>query len=213
LYRAGVDSALKICSSLNLETCRTLLRPQNKQFYSQGQYQDGVEEGIGSISYSDGNTLEGEFSDGQIDGHAVFRYPNGDQREGFFRENVLDGQVIYTKANGRIAIELWNNGQRLVDKEQIIHEGEETTTFQVQTVSQVPQVPQVKESQFDLTDLRNAIRSGDKTQVFFGTSEESNPRPRRPKVEDTQNEARQLRLDTDRRNRDFLYSVFQRVNG
>ena len=66
-------------------------------FVFTGEYEDGVEEGEGIITYQDGNILEGEFSDGKIHGHAVFKYPNGDKREGFFFENVLDGQVIYTK--------------------------------------------------------------------------------------------------------------------
>ena len=82
-----------------------------------GQYVDGVEEGVGTITYADGNVLEGEFSDGKIHGNAVFKYPNGDQREGFFFDNVLDGQVIYTKNNGMIIIEVWKNGEAIPDKE------------------------------------------------------------------------------------------------
>ena len=85
-----------------------------------GEYQDGVEEGEGTITYPDGNVLEGEFSNGKIHGNAVFRYPNGDQREGFFFENVLDGQVIYTKADGTIVIEVWKDGEELADRQQIV---------------------------------------------------------------------------------------------
>ena len=94
-----------------------------KKFYL-GQYVDGVEEGVGTIFYADGNVLEGEFSDGKIHGNAVFKYPNGDQREGFFFDNVLDGQVIYTKSDGKIIIEVWKNGEPLPDKETIVRPGQ-----------------------------------------------------------------------------------------
>ena len=94
-----------------------------KRFYL-GQYVDGVEEGVGTIFYADGNVLEGEFSDGKIHGNAVFKYPNGDQREGFFFDNVLDGQVIYTKSDGKIIIEVWKNGEPLPDKETIVRPGQ-----------------------------------------------------------------------------------------
>lgn len=192
-----------------------------------GEYKNGVEEGLGTITYADGNVLEGEFSDGKIHGHAVFRYPNGDQREGFFRENVLDGQVIFTQANGRIVIELWENGKRQLDQEQVVQEGQTSsvltttlrpppgtsTTGTTSRTTTTVAVTQTTAATIDLTQLRNAIRSGDKTRVFFKSDD---IRDRRPKVDDEKNNiemAKRLRTETDQRNQDFLFTVFQRVNG
>ena len=76
-------------------------------------------------SYPNGNVLEGEFDRGKIHGHAVFRYPNGDQREGFFRENVLDGQVIFTESTGKTIIEVWRNGKRVKEEEQVVVEADD----------------------------------------------------------------------------------------
>ncbi len=86
------------------------------------------------FSYPNGNVLEGEFEHGKIHGHAVFRYKNGDQREGFFRENILDGQVIFTeKSSGRTVIELWRNGERRDDEEQVVKAGSAKTSTERST--------------------------------------------------------------------------------
>lgn len=163
-----------------------------------GEYFDGVEEGEGAIYYPDGNVLEGEFSNGKIHGNAVFKYPNGDQREGYFFENVLDGQVIYTKANGMIIIETWKNGEAIPDKEIIVQQGADEMTSTVKTVQEV-----------DLSVLRKNLRSGNSKggPLFF--------KSRQPKLEDDDKEmdVEKLRRITDQSNRDFLLSVFNRVNG
>ena len=142
-----------------------------------------------------------------------FKYPNGDQREGFFSENVLDGQVIYTRANGQIVIELWKNGERLPDRQVVVQESptasspEETTQASLLTrttsTSTIPSPPQSSPSQpFDLSDIRQTIRSGDRFQL----------KSREPKKE-ARMDVVALRKETDESNRDFLFKVFQRVNG
>ena len=145
-----------------------------------------------------------------------FKYPNGDQREGFFSENVLDGQVIYTRANGQIVIELWKNGERLPDRQVVVQESptassssspEETTPASLLTrttsTSTIPPPPQSSLSQpFDLSDIRQTIRSGDRFQL----------KSREPKKE-ARMDVVALRKETDESNRDFLFKVFQRVNG
>ena len=174
-----------------------------------GQYFDGVEEGEGTITYADGNVLEGEFSDGKIHGNAVFKYPNGDQREGFFFDNVLDGQVIYTKNNGMIIIEVWKNGEPIPDKETIVRHGETDPTTTSSDISTTTTTPK-----FDLSELRNTIRSSDRTQVFksFDNKDDKLP-PREPKNQDQNSmDIQMLRKITDQSNRDFLFSVFNRVN-
>ena len=141
----------------------------------------------------------------------LLKYPNGDQREGFFSENVLDGQVIYTRANGQIVIELWKNGERLPDRQVVVQESpsapEETTQASLLTrttsTSTIPPPPQSSLSQpFDLSDIRQTIRSGDRFQL----------KSREPKKE-ARMDVVALRKETDESNRDFLFKVFQRVNG
>lgn len=192
-----------------------------------GEYFDGVEEGVGTITYPDGNVLEGEFSDGNIHGNAVFKYPNGDQREGFFFDSVLDGQVIYTKNDGMIIIELWKNGEPLPEKDTVVRQSDNRNLDK--TLPVLPMVPtplsdvtteetttsaatiSTTESQakFDLSAIRNTIRSSDRTQVFHSES----ALQREPKTQNQNMDAQRLRKITDQRNRDFLLSVFNRVNG
>jgi len=192
-----------------------------------GEYFDGVEEGVGTITYPDGNVLEGEFSDGNIHGNAVFKYPNGDQREGFFFDSVLDGQVIYTKNDGMIIIELWKNGEPLPEKDTIVRQSDNRNLDK--TLPVLPMVPtplsdvttketttsaatiSTTESQakFDLSAIRNTIRSSDRTQVFKSES----ALQREPKTQNQNMDAQRLRKITDQTNRDFLFSVFNRVNG
>ena len=63
----------------------------------------------------------------------------------------------------------------------------------------------------DISAIRNAIRSGDRTQVFSSSSNDK--KPREPKVQENAMDVRRLRQETDLANREFLLSVFQRVNG
>ena len=66
----------------------------------------------------------------------------------------------------------------------------------------------------DISAIRNAIRSGDRTQVFSSSSNiDDNKKPREPKVQENTMDVRRLRQETDLANREFLLSVFQRVNG
>ena len=61
---------------------------------------------------------------------------------------------------------------------------------------------------FDLSSLRNTIRSSDRTQVF-----KSETSQREPKNQNQNMDAQRLRKITDQTNRDFLFFVFNRVNG
>ena len=66
----------------------------------------------------------------------------------------------------------------------------------------------------DLSALRNAIRSSDRTQLFFNSNSQQPQKPREPKLQTTESmDVTKLRQETDVANREFLYSVFQRVNG
>ena len=64
----------------------------------------------------------------------------------------------------------------------------------------------------DLSALRDAIRSSDRTQLFFNSNSQPQ-KPREPKLQTESMDVTKLRQETDVANREFLYSVFQRVNG
>ena len=172
--------------------------------------------------------MDGEFSDGNIHGNAVFKYPNGDQREGFFFDSVLDGQVIYTKNDGMIIIELWKNGEPLPEKDTIVRQSDDRNLDKTVALPVLPIVTPLSDvskeetstsaatisttesqAKFDLSAIRNTIRSSDRTQVFQSES----TLQREPKTQDQNMDAQRLRKITDQTNRDFLFSVFNRVNG
>ena len=141
-------------------------------------------------------------------------------------------------ANGKTAVELWRNGEIVDGKNQILEE--DTTTVStisstdlqrsnnnVNNVAMNPtpikgatteEIPTRKEPSVLLDKLRTSTRSGDKT-VTFATNN-NNPdtqRSRKPKFERAGSASlkviENLRQETERRNRNFLMSVFSRVNG
>ena len=67
-------------------------------------------------------------------------------------------------------------------------------------------------AKFDLSALRNTIRSSDRTQVFRAFDDSTNSN-RQPKKDNDNMDIQTLRKITDKSNRDFLLSVFNRVNG
>jgi len=179
-----------------------------------GEYLDSLENGVGMITYSNGDVIDANFVDGMIEGHGVLKYTNGDQREGFFNMNKLDGQVIYTKSNGRIVVEVWENGERLRDVEEVIFDSDEV--FEEEGKESVEDDKGQDEGRFRLRELVKSGR-GEK----FG----SNPEPPKPSetpriqvVEDRSSQPMpvdrimSLRVQTERRNTNFLRSIFEQVN-
>ena len=142
-------------------------------------------------------------------------------------------------ANGQTIIELWKNGKRVEDADQVIEIDENTTIPTVKsgendiTISKVKNVDSIdtrdKSTEDDSTTatastpilldkLRTAIRSGDKSVLFSVDNEKSQPQQnRRPKFtqssEDTLTFIKNLRKETEKSNKNFLMSVFSRVNG
>ena len=145
-------------------------------------------------------------------------------------------------ANGKTAVELWRNGDLVgngVDgKNQILEE--DTTKVSTITptdlqpsnnnvnnvaISPTPSkgattegIPTRKDPSVLLDKLRTSTRSGDKTVTF--ATKNNNPdtqRSRKPKFERAGSASlkviENLRQETERRNRNFLMSVFSRVNG
>ena len=141
-------------------------------------------------------------------------------------------------ANGKTAVELWRNGDIVDGKNQIQEEDTTTMTTIAPTdlqpsnhnannvaISSTPSkgatkegIPTRKEPSILLDKLRTSTRSGDKTVTF--ATKNNNPdtqRSRKPKFERAGSASlkviENLRQETERRNRNFLMSVFSRVNG
>ena len=145
-------------------------------------------------------------------------------------------------ANGKTAVELWRNGDLVgngVDgKNQILEEDTTIVSTIAPTnlqpsnhnvnnvaISPTPSkgattegIPTRKEPSVLLDKLRTSTRSGDKTVTF--ATKNNNPdtqRSRKPKFERAGSASlkviENLRQETERRNRNFLMSVFSRVNG
>ena len=114
----------------------------------------------------------------------------------------------------RISTELWKNGERLADRQVVVQESPATTVSQEEnqdtilaltsttTSTTLAPAPQEPDHLFNLSDIRQTIRSGDRFQL----------KSREPKKE-TRMDVEALRKETDESNRDFLFKVFQRVNG
>ena len=141
-------------------------------------------------------------------------------------------------ANGKTAVELWRNGDIVDGKNQILEEDTTIVSTIAPTnlqpsnhnvnnvaISPTPSkgattegIPTRKEPSVLLDKLRTSTRSGDKTVTF--ATKNNNPdtqRSRNPKFERAGSASlkviENLRQETERRNRNFLMSVFSRVNG
>ena len=142
-------------------------------------------------------------------------------------------------ANGQTIIELWKNGERVEGADQIVETDENTTiptndpntldtantestivepsTFNDESVEVDTATTTIK-TPILLDKLRTAIRSGDKSVLFSVDNEKSKAQQnRRPKFtennEDTLAFIKSLRKETEKSNKNFLMSVFTRVNG
>lgn len=148
-------------------------------------------------------------------------------------------KVIFTMGNGKTIIELWKNGERVEDADQIVETDENTTIPTVNqrtneniiTETKNKDLIEIEDNSTEdqstttttrtpilLDKLRTAIRSGDKSVLFSIDSEKSNlQQNRRPKFtqsnEDTLTFIKNLRKETEKSNKNFLMSVFSRVNG
>ena len=87
-----------------------------------------------------------------------------------FTSNVfLCFQVIYTKSNGRIVVEVWEDGERLRDVEEVIFDSDEV--FEEQGKESLARDKGEDQGRFRLREL---VKGGK------GKNFESNPEPPKP---------------------------------
>ena len=66
-----------------------------------GEYKDGLENGQGTTTYPDGSKYVGEFKDGEYDGQGKYTWSDGDKEVGEWKKNELWNGTMYDK-NGNI---------------------------------------------------------------------------------------------------------------
>jgi len=81
---------------------------------------DYIIEGVGSLTYSDGDKYEGEWKDGQKHGQGTYTWSNGNKYVGEFKDGKKHGQGTFTWSNGKKYVGEFKNG---------IQNGQGTLTF------------------------------------------------------------------------------------
>ncbi len=76
----------------------TTVLPDSAEY--EGNFRNGLLDGIGSLRWSDGAFYRGEFQRGLMHGYGVLEYGNGEYYEGEFRDGVEHGKGVLTYANG-----------------------------------------------------------------------------------------------------------------
>ena len=71
---------------------------------------DYIIEGVGSLTYSDGDKYEGEWKDGQKNGQGTYTWSNGNKYVGEFKDGKKHGQGTFTWSNGRKYVGEFKNG-------------------------------------------------------------------------------------------------------
>ncbi|CCI40849.1 unnamed protein product [Albugo candida] len=75
---------------------------RGKEFASyDGNYLDGVKQGIGKMIFPNGDIYHGEWKDDKMHGEGAFMYANGDIYSGEFEQGIREGQGTYEYAADR----------------------------------------------------------------------------------------------------------------
>jgi hypothetical protein len=86
-----------------------------------GEIENGLPNGQGTYTWSDGRKCVGEYKDGKLNGQGIFTDPNGTMYVGKYKDGKKHGQGTYIKPEGRKYVGEWKDGERwngtLYDKE------------------------------------------------------------------------------------------------
>jgi hypothetical protein len=77
----------------------------------QGDWEGGLEEGAGQITFPNGDKFKGNFKKGLKQGRGLFLFKNGDQFRGSFSKNNKHGFGTYTWADGDRFEATFRNGK------------------------------------------------------------------------------------------------------
>ena len=77
----------------------------------EGEIMNGVPDGIGTLTWSDGEKYEGEYKDGFPNGQGTMTFPDGDKYIGEHKDGEYNGQGTYTYPNGDKYIGEFKDGE------------------------------------------------------------------------------------------------------
>jgi len=73
---------------------------------------DYIIEGVGILTYSDGDKYEGEWKDGQKNGQGTYTWSNGNKYVGEFKNGKQHGQGIFTTPSGNKYVGEFKDGKQ-----------------------------------------------------------------------------------------------------
>lgn len=76
----------------------------------EGEFKDGVENGVGKTTYSNGTVLETFYSSGSPYGVAVIKYSDGSTLIGSLKDGNIDGYIVYFDNAGSAIIGTYSKG-------------------------------------------------------------------------------------------------------
>lgn len=77
-----------------------------------GDWEDGMKQGQGTLTYAQGGSYEGEWYNNMRNGYGVNIWPNGDRYAGNWDDNKRNGKGKYTYADGGRYVGEWEEDMR-----------------------------------------------------------------------------------------------------
>ena len=78
----------------------------------EGKWKDGKKHGQGTFTWSNGNKYVGEFKNGTQNGLGSLTYPDGSKYVGEYKDGKLNGQGTFTLSDGRKYVGEWKNKEK-----------------------------------------------------------------------------------------------------
>ena len=78
-----------------------------------GEYQDGNMHGQGTYAWENKDQYTGEWQNNNFHGKGTFTYGDGDKYVGKYKDGKFHGQGTYTFANGEVIEGIWENGKKV----------------------------------------------------------------------------------------------------
>jgi len=79
---------------------------------NEGEIKNGLPNGQGTETFSDGSMYVGEFKDGKYSGQGTFTHPDGENYEGKWKDGKKNGQGTFYYTNGGVYVGEFKDGER-----------------------------------------------------------------------------------------------------
>ena len=110
----------------------------------EGEFRDGVPDGLGTWIYADGSNHDGEFRHGRLHGHGTFTGANGEHYEGDYRHGKPHGRGIWTEADGSRWEGEFRNGEPYGLGTWTSPDGDTGEPVILDTFPVLPEIPQIE---------------------------------------------------------------------